>query len=130
MDFARVEDYSVFPWPERLWFVVVFLIAAVAVARVRPGWLWALWLGAWLLAVTVGMLRLPHDWVQHEPVMLLAEILLASGVPTGLTALWLARTRRHRLLGRAAVQAVGAPAVYLCGLMAVALLLTAPWAVA
>lgn len=127
MEFARVEDYSLFPWPERLWFVVLFLLIAIVVARFRPRWLLALWVDAWLLAVIAGALYLPHDWVHHEPVLLLVELALASGIPTGLTALWLARTRRHRLLGTAAVQAIGAVLAYLCGIVAVDMILQAVW---
>jgi hypothetical protein len=130
MDFARVEDFSLFPWPERLWFVVLFLVAAVVVARVRPPWLPALWVDAWLLAVVGGVLYLPPGWARFEPVLPVVEIVLASGIPTGLTTLWLARTRRHRLLGMAAAQALGAVAAYLCGIVATAVILEAVWAAA
>jgi hypothetical protein len=129
MDFAKVEDYSLFPWPERLWFVVLFLVIAIVVARLRPRWLLALWVDAWLLAVIAGALYLPRDWVHHEPVLLVVELALASGLPTGLTALWLARTRRHRLLGRAAAQALGAVLAYLCGIVAVEVILLTLWEV-
>ena len=125
MDFARVEAYSLFPWPQRLWFVVLFLVTAIVVARLRPRWLLALWVDAWLLAVVAGALSLPRDWVHHEPVLLVVELALASGMPTGVTALWLARTRRHRLLGVAAVQAPGAVVAYVAGIMAAAVILQA-----
>jgi hypothetical protein len=120
MDFVRVEDYSVFPWPERLWFVALFLVAAVVVARFRPRWLRALWLDAWLLAVAWTLLVSGPGW--PHPLMLV-EIVLLSGTPTGLTALWLARTRRHQWLGTAVAQGVTAPIIYLCGLVAAALVL-------
>lgn len=129
MDFAKVEDYSLFPWPERLWFVVLFLLIAIVVARLRPRWLLALWVDAWLLAVAAGVLYLPRGWVRHEPVLYVVELALASGIPTGLTALWLARTRRHRLLGRAAAQAPGAVLAYLCGIVAVEAILLTFWEV-
>ncbi|WP_420125707.1 hypothetical protein [Longimicrobium sp.] len=129
MDFAKVEDYSLFPWPERLWFVIAFLVIAVVVARIRPGWLVALWVDAWLLAVMGGMLYLPHGWERHGRLPLIAEIVLASGIPTGLTTLWLARTRRHRLLGMTAVQAPGAVAAYVAGIAAAAVIMEAIWAV-
>lgn len=115
MDFQHVEDYSAFPWPERLWFVAVFLVAAVWVARFRPAWLRALWLDAWLLAVAWTLLSLELGWPRP---LLLAEIVLASGIPTGLTALWLARTRHQRVLGLAAVQGASAPLVYVLGIVA------------
>ena len=127
MDFAKVEDYSLFPWPVRLWFVVLFLVIAIVVARSRPRWLLALWLDAWLVAVIAGALYLPRDWVHHEPVLLVVELALASGIPTGLTALWLARTRRHRLLGMAAAQALGAFVAYLGGIAVVAVILLVFW---
>lgn len=130
MDFAKVEDYSLFPWPERLWFVVLFLLIAIVVARFRPGWLLALWVDAWLLAVIGGVLYLPPGWMRYEPLLLPVEIALASGVPTGLAALWLARTRRNRPLGMAAAQALGALLAYLCGIVAVEVILQGPWAVA
>jgi hypothetical protein len=120
MDFERVENYSVFPWPERLWFVALFLVAVVVVARFRPGWLRALWLDAWLLAVAWTLLASGPGWPYPSAV---AEIVLLSGIPTGGTALWLARTRRHRRLGLAAVQGVSAPIVYLCGVAVAALIL-------
>ena len=126
MDFANVEDYSVFPWPERLWFVALFLVAAVAVARFRPRWLRALWLDAWLLAVAWTLLVSGPGW--PHPLMLV-EIVLLSGIPTGLTALWLARTRRRPRLGTAVVQGVTAPVAYLCGLFAAALVLVGIWEV-
>lgn len=119
MDLTRVEDYSVFPWPQRLWFVVMFLVVAVVVARYRPRWLRALWLDAWLLAVAGTLLSMGPGWPYP---LLVVEIVLASGIPTGLTALWLARTRRHRRLGMPAVQGVSAPVVYLCGVVAAALI--------
>lgn len=130
MEFAKVEDYSLFPWPERLWFVVLFLVIAIVVARFRPGWLLALWVDAWLLAAIGGLLYLPPGWVRYEPVLPVAEIVVASGIPMGVTTLWLARTRRHRLLGMAAAQALGAVVAYLCGIVAAALALEAIWAVA
>lgn len=125
MDLARVEDYSMFPWPARLWFVGGFLVLAVVVARLRPGWLRALWVDAWLLAVVGGMLYLPHGWERNEPLLPIAEIVLASGIPTGLTTLWLARTRRQRLPGRTAVQAFGAVVVYAAGIVAATLVMRA-----
>jgi hypothetical protein len=122
MDIAKVEDYSVFPWPERLWFVVLFLILAVVVARFRPRWLLALWLDAWLLAVAWSIVFAAGgpDWGYP---LLVVEIVLASGIPTGLTALWLARTRRHRRLGMAAVQGLSAPIVYLSSIVAAGFIL-------
>jgi hypothetical protein len=137
MEFQKVEDYSLFPWPERLWFVVLFLVIAVVVARLRPGWLPALWLGSWLLAVIGGVLCQAPGWVRYEPVLPVVEIVLpvvemalASGIPTGLAVLWLAGTRQHRLLGMAAVQALGAVLAFLCGCVAAAVILQAIWTVA
>jgi hypothetical protein len=126
MDIVKLEDYSAFPWPERLWFVVVFLAVAVLVARYRPGWLRALWLDAWLLAVAGTLLAGGPGW--PDP-LLVVEIVLLSGIPTGLTALWLAHTRGHLRLGMAAVQGVNAPIVYWCGIVVGMVILEGIWAV-
>jgi hypothetical protein len=124
MDLAPVEDYSLFPWPERLWFVVGFLVLAVVVARLRPAWLMPLWLAAWLLAVAWTLLMGAPRWPNPFVVV---EIVLASGIPTGLTTLWLARTRRRRLLGVAAVQALGAVVAYVSGIVAAGAIMEGLW---
>jgi hypothetical protein len=124
MDFAPVEDYSLFPWPERLWFVAGFLVIAVIVARWRPAWLMAFWAGAWLLGVAWTLLTGGPDW--RDP-FVVVEIVLASGVPTGLTALWLACTRRRRLLRMAAVQALGALVAYVGGIVAAGVIMEGLW---
>lgn len=119
MNWQKVDDYTVFPDPAIPWFIIGFLVVAVLVARFRPAWLLRTWLAVWLLAVAGTLLTLHPSWLRYAPVPTVAEIVFGIGLPTGLTALWLHRSRRHAVLSRAAVQLASALAVFMGGLMIV-----------
>lgn len=121
MEFATNEPYGLTP-PGWGWFALGFLVAAVVVARLRPGWLPRFWLGTLLLAVVGTLLWLDRRYLRHEPFHTVAVLVLIHGLPAGVATLWLARTRRHRILSHAAVRLAGALAAFVAGLLIVVML--------
>lgn len=120
MEHTTVESYTGWPWIQLLWLLSVFGIpvAAVFVARHRPSWLFRAWLAMWLL-LAGGMVAIEPGVLRSGNILIFGFL---TGVPSGLTILWLSRTRHHRVLSRAVVQLAGAAVVNLCGFVLAALL--------
>lgn len=98
-----------------VWFVPGFPVAAVLVARFRPRWLPALWIGAWMLALHTSLVAYPQELL-YEPFLTVVGTTLSTGLPTGLTAFWLHRSRRYPGFDRAIVQIANVLAVFAGGL--------------
>lgn len=129
MTYSTGHDDGLFPFPATLWFVAGFLVVAVLVARSRPAWLLRTWLAAWLLAATGTLLSLHPSWLRYAPVATVAEIVFGIAVPTGLTTLWLHRSRGHAFFSRVGVQLASALGAFVCGLMIAATVVMSVYAV-
>jgi hypothetical protein len=118
MNYSTAEYHHGYGLPPGwIWFVLVFLVAAVLVVRSRPAWLLRFWLGGWLVGVAITLIWLDPSYLRYEPIGTIYRVVLMNAIPTGLVALWLNRTRRHVALSRAAVQLASALVVFVCGLM-------------
>lgn len=113
MDYAKVCYGSPHP-PGTLWFIIGFLAAAVLVTRFRPRWLPALWVGAWLLALHWVLVWNAADF-EYEPTVTVTMAMLITGLPTGLTAFWLYRSRHYPGFSRGIVQVTNALAAFVGG---------------
>jgi hypothetical protein len=119
MEYSTASGYD--PWLDAwslsrllgllLLFAVPFV--AVLVARERPSWLFRAWVAMWLL-LAAGMSAADPGGLRS--VEMLFYVLLVGG-PSGLIVPWLHRTRRHRVLSRAAVQLASTVVVNLCGIV-------------
>ncbi|HEU4880981.1 MAG TPA: hypothetical protein VFT45_02015 [Longimicrobium sp.] len=114
MEYSTASEYD--PWLDALSRLLGLLllfavpVVAVLVARYRPSWLFRAWIAMWLL-LAAGMSAANPAGLRDGGMLL--YVLLVGG-PSGLTVLWLHRTRRHRVLSRLAAQFASAVLVQVC----------------
>jgi hypothetical protein len=118
MEHSTAANEPLYAWIQlfRLVFVLVIPTVLALVAHYRASWLVRAWAATWLLLVA-GVVAIDPGVADARSI----PGFLLAGVPSGLAALWLHLTRRHRVLSRLAAQFASAVLVQVCAIALLAI---------